>query len=204
MLTEAEILAVFDRLGVVSHGHFTCTSGQHTDTYVNKDRIYPHTSEISRLCEALAERFAADGVEVVLAPAVGGCILSQWVAHHLSRLTGTTVLATYADKGSNGTFVLKRGYDALVRGKRILIIEDNLTTGGSVRQVVVLSRAEYADVVGVGALCNRGNLTASDVGEVPRLETLVTIDLQTWECEDCPLCERGEPTDGGLGKGAKR
>ncbi|MBI5630876.1 MAG: phosphoribosyltransferase [Elusimicrobia bacterium] len=202
-MSQNEILEMLSGIGAVITGsHIVYTSGKHGSAYVNKDAIYPHTRETSRLCRALAERFAQDGVEAVLAPAVGGVILSQWVAHHLTELKGREVLGLYAEKSEDGrSFVIKRGYDRLLAGRRILVVEDVLTTGGSVRKVVDGARALGAVIIGVAALCNRGGVLARDLGEVPRLEALINISLESWEERDCPLCAKGEPVNTGVGKG---
>ena len=104
-MTAQETSELLARIGAVITGsHIVYTSGRHGTAYVNKDAIYPHTRETSRLCRAIAENFRGDAVEVVLGPAVGGTILSQWVAHHLSEITGREVLAVYADKGEGDAF----------------------------------------------------------------------------------------------------
>lgn len=174
-MTEKEILSTLTKVGAfITDSHIVYTSGKHGSMYANKDAIYPHTSTISSLCKALAEAFSEDQVDVVVAPALGGIILSQWVAHHLSQINQREVLAVYAEK-IEGTkdFVIKRGYDKLLPGKNILILEDVLTTGGSVRKVVELVRGLEGDIIGVGALFNRGNISPEDLGNVPKLVALV-------------------------------
>ena len=77
-MNEQEVLQVLGKVGAVITGsHIVYTSGKHGTAYANKDAVYPHTAETSRLCQAIAERFADDKVEVVIAPAIGGVILSQ-------------------------------------------------------------------------------------------------------------------------------
>jgi orotate phosphoribosyltransferase len=201
-LTEA--LEVFERCGVIlRNSHLVYTSGRHGSEYVNKDALYPQPEIISGLCKRIAERFAADQIEVVLAPALGGIILTQWIAHHLQALTGKTVLALFAEKAETPDgFVLKRGYEKLITGKRTLIAEDILTTGGSVKKVVSLADKLGAQVVAVAALCNRGGIQPAEIG-APVLFSLVEISLNSWSAQDCPLCKQGVPIHQSLGKGAK-
>ena len=85
--------------------------------------------------------------------------------------------------------------------KKVLVVEDVLTTGGSVKKVVEAVRALEGQVIGVGALCNSGNITANDLGNVPELLALVKISLESWEEKDCPLCQRQVPINTVLGKG---
>jgi len=187
---------------VVSDGHFVYTSGLHGNTYVNKDALYPHTVYVEMICEEFAIRFFNSDVDVVVGPAMGGIILSNRTAHHLCGFAGSKVLGVYAEKSADGSeFVIRRGYGALIPGKNVLVVEDILTTGGSVRKVVNAVRALGGNVVGVGAICNRGGVSASDVGDVPRLECLIDVKLDSWSPQDCPMCKSGVPVNTELGKG---
>ncbi|MBI1909156.1 MAG: phosphoribosyltransferase [Deltaproteobacteria bacterium] len=207
-MTEQEVLRILAKSkAVITGSHIVYTSGKHGTAYVNKDAVYPHTQETSLLCQTIAKKFAASGVEVVIAPVVGGVILSQWVAHHLSELTGREVLGVYAEKmeGGEGSgespFVIKRGYDKLIQGKKVLVVEDVLNTGGSVKKVVEATRAVGGDIIGVGALCNRGGVKPSDIGNVPELFTLVNLKLEAWDEPFCPLCAQKVPINTDIGKG---
>src|ERR1700735_5445275 len=103
-MSETEVLEVLQNAGVFKTGHFVFISGKHSETYVNKDALYPHTKEISKLCAEMARRFSEFNVEGVIGPAVGAAILSQWTAYHLSELNRREVFATYADKDGSGGF----------------------------------------------------------------------------------------------------
>jgi len=100
-----------------------------------------------------------------------------------------------------GKFVIKRGYDKLVAGKKVLIVEDVLTTGGSVKKVVEAVRAIGGEVVAVAALCNRGKVTSQMIGDVPELFSLINLDLQMYDETDCPLCQNNIPVNTNVGKG---
>lgn len=150
----------------------------------------------------MAEQFADDNVHVVIAPAIGGVILSQWTAHHLSEMNGREVLAVYAEKSASGdTFVIKRGYDKLIPGKNVLVVEDVLTTGGSAKQVIEATRVIGGNVVGLGVLCNRGAVTTQDVADVPKMTALVNVTLDAWDEASCPLCKQNVPVNTDVGKG---
>jgi orotate phosphoribosyltransferase len=143
-------------------------------------------------------------IDVVVGPVLGGIVLSQWAAHHLNqhRTSGET-LAVYAEKASDGRdkqFFFGRGYNQYIAGKNILVVEDVLTTGGSARQVIELVRGLGGNVIGLSALCNRGNVRSPDVGCVT-ISELVSIDLETYAPEDCPLCRENVPVNTELGKG---
>jgi len=204
-MNEQEVLQVLGKVGaVITDSHIVYMSGKHGTAYVNKDAVYPHTAETSRLCHAIAERFADDKVEVVIAPAIGGVILSQWTAHHLTEMNGHEVLGVYAEKSEGGNaFVIKRGYDKLIAGKNVLVVEDVLTTGGSAKKVIEATRAIGGNVVGLGVLCNRGGIMSQDMAEVPKLTSLVNVKLDAWDETTCPLCEQNIPVNTDVGKGCE-
>jgi orotate phosphoribosyltransferase len=197
------VIELLERLGaIITDSHVIYTSGRHGSSYVNKDALYPHTAETSLVCARLAEEFATLEVEVVAAPAVGGVIMSQWVAYHLTALRGKPVLAIYAEEsGIYGQRIFRRGYDELIPGKRVLVVEDVLTTGGSAQKVISAVRAAGGHVSALGALCNRGGLTAESLG-VPRMHALISLALESWHEQECPLCAAGVPVNTSVGKGA--
>lgn len=201
-MTETEVLGIFEKFGVLVDGHFLYRSGLHGRKYVNKDAIFPHVEIISRLCARIATEFRDDNIEVVIGPAIGGVIISQWVTFHLNNLVGHPggVLAVYAEKQPDGTFAIKRGYDKLVNGKRTLVVEDVMTTALSAKGVIDVSRAKGAIVKGLGLLWNRGGITPADVG-VAKLYALINRHLETWEPDECPLCRDEVPINSELGKG---
>ncbi|MBI4426946.1 MAG: phosphoribosyltransferase [Candidatus Magasanikbacteria bacterium] len=194
------ILALFESLGaILRNTHVVYTSGKHGNAYVNKDVIYPHTEAVYRLCFLMAKQLENAGIDVVAGPAMGGLILAQWVAFHLSQLTGREVLAVYAEKEGEG-FAFRRGQDKLIVGKRVLVVEDILTTGGSVKKVNATVRADEGHLVVVFALCNRGCVTCEMI-DSPLLYTLVDINLQSYEPDNCPLCHDGVPINMSVGHG---
>jgi|SRR3989344_939745 len=200
-MTEQEVLDILQKVGAFRSGHFVFTSGRHGDSYVNKDALYTHTHDLSRLCRAIAERFADKGIEVVIGPAVGAAILSQWVAYHLTDITGREVYAAFADKDGQGGFVVKRGYEKVVAGKKTLVVEDLTTTGGSLKKVVEVARETGADVVAAVVICNRGNVGKKDVGDPPEFVSLVKLELDSWSEGECELCERNIPINTDIGHG---
>lgn len=204
-MNDEHILQMFRDVGaIVTDSHFVYNSGRHSSVYINKDAVYVHTRIIAALCAEMARSYNADEIDVVVGPVMGGIVLSQWVAHALNerRTTGET-LAVYAEKEGTGDaqrFMLQRGYDRHIPNKNVLIVEDVLTTGGSVRRVVDLVRAHSGNVAGISALCNRGNVQSDAVGNVP-LTTLIAIPLETYPEEACPFCQQGIPINTTLGKG---
>ncbi len=204
-MNDAEIMQLFISCGaLVTNSHFVYNSGRHSSVYVNKDALYVYTGRIARLCALMARPYHADEIDVVVGPVLGGIVLSQWVAHALNqRRTYGETLAVYAEKDDEGAqkrFAFHRGYEHYIGGKNILVVEDVLTTGGSVRRVVELVRAHGGNVVGVSALCNRGGVQAQDVGGIP-VSSVITLNLDTYPADACPFCQEHVPINTALGKG---
>lgn len=174
----------------IQTGHFVFASGRHSDTYFAKIILTANPTSVSRACADLSYKINSV-VDVVVGPAIGGVILSNWLAYHLKRRQMRDVLAVYAEKADIG-FAIRPGFHSLLQGKRILVIEDVLTTGGSVRGVIEALKPCGVRVVGVGALLNRGGVTAMDLG-VPTIVSLLDQRLADWLPEDCPLCKAGIP-----------
>ncbi len=202
-MTESEVLDLLQKVGAFRSGHFVFTSGRHSGSYVNKDALYPYTHDTSKLCEAMAEQFRDKKIDVVVGPAIGAAILSQWVAYHLTKMNGREVYGAYADKDGQGGFILKRGYDQLVKGKRAIIVEDLTTTGGSIKKVVEVARAAGGNVVGAIAIVNRGDVTKGDIGNPGEFQSLVRLDLESWDASDCDLCKKGIPINTDIGHGGE-
>ncbi|HLL79522.1 MAG TPA: phosphoribosyltransferase family protein [Ktedonobacteraceae bacterium] len=204
-MNDPSIMRMFAEVGaIVSDSHFVYSSGRHSSVYVNKDALYLYPHTIVSLCRLMAQPYDANAIDVVVGPVLGGIVLSQWVAHHLTgrRDSGET-LAIYAEKGADSAekqFFFGRGYDRFIPGRNILVVEDVLTTGGSARQVIELVREHGGDVVGLSALCNRGNVQSADVGDVP-VRSLITLSLDTYAEDDCPYCKQDVPINTELGKG---
>lgn len=198
-MNQEEALRIFQETGALLEGHFVLASLRHSGQYMNKDAIYAHPNQVSRLCWGIALAFIDCPIDVVAGPEKGGIILSQWTAHHLIESAGQKVQAVYAEK-DHDDFVFRRGYDKLVTGKRVLLVEDVITTGGSVKKVIDAVRALGGNPIGLGALCNRGAVQAEALG-VPILHALARLDFPIWAPDKCPLCEQGVPVNNEVGKG---
>ena len=129
-----DVVQILKDAGAILEGHFIGNSGRHLALYMNKDAFLPRTDIVSQICLMFAELDKDIDVDVVVGPAIGGIPLSIWTAHHLSEITGKRILSIFTEKTPENGQILKRGYDQLVKGKRVLAVEDTVTTGGSVKK----------------------------------------------------------------------
>lgn len=182
MITADEVLEIFEESGALLKGHFRLTSGKHSNRYMQCAKVLQYPQHAGRLGEELAENWKDKGIDVVIGPAMGGIL----VAHEVGRVLGTKVLFTERE---NGVMTLRRGFE-LKPGQKVLVVEDVITTGGSVKEVLEVVRELDAEPVGVGVLVDRSGGNA-DFG-LP-LFSLLQIQIETFEPDNCPLCAEGIP-----------
>ena len=173
---EAELRA----RGALLRGHFNLSSGRHSDRFIQKFRILEDPALVEPLAGAIAKHFAAEHPTLVVSAAVGGIILGYEVA----RALGTK--AVFVEK-QDGVPVLRRAF-RIAPQDRVLVVEDVVTTGGSVREVLALVRAAGAQIVGVGAIVQRGEAQFG----VPA-HALLQMTIVSYEAAECPQCRAGEP-----------
>ncbi len=181
MMTREEIIAVFKEKEVMLEGHFLLTSGRHSDKYMQCAKLfqYPEVSEL--ICKQLAEQFADRKIDLVVGPAIGGIIM----AYEVSRQLG--VKNIFAER-ENGKMTLRRGF-TVEPGTKILVTEDVVTTGGSVKEVIALLKDLGAEVVGVGSVVDR-SAGAVDFG-VP-FRAVLSMEVKSYGPDECPICKAGE------------
>lgn len=164
-------------------GHFLLTSGLHSPMYVEKFNVLQHPESTEKLCRELADRFKNDHIQTVVGPMTGGILL----AHEVGKALGTRAIFTERE---NGRMTFRRGF-ALEKGERVLIVEDIVTTGGSVKEVIDVVRENGGVPVAVGMLVDRSGGKAN-FGDVP-YHALLHLDVTTYDPQNCPLCENGIP-----------
>jgi orotate phosphoribosyltransferase len=204
MTTNDETIALLKKTGaILTEGHFIGTNGGHLDTYINKDALYPHTKETSRIGELFAQKYKDLDIDVVAAPALGGIILSTWTAYHLSKLKKREILGVYTEKDQVKNQVFTRGYDKLVTGKNVLAIEDLTTTGGSVKKVVTSVRQAGGKVLAVCVMVNRNSKFVTEEAVGAPFSSLAVLTLPLYTALDCPMCKKNIPINTNVGHGKK-
>ncbi len=188
----SDAVALFERSGALLRGHFTYTSGRHGAEYLEKFRLLQDPEATTALCGLIAARFAGAGVELVAGPATGGIILAYEVARQLG------VRAVYAERGEAGNRVLRRGF-TVRPGERVLVVDDIVTTGGSVREMLACLAAAGGTVVGVGVL---GDRTGGRLDVAVPFFACLTVDFPSYAPAECPQCAAGIPVSAPRGSGA--
>ncbi|HLL60833.1 MAG TPA: phosphoribosyltransferase family protein [Candidatus Nitrosocosmicus sp.] len=199
-----DVVDILKKVGaVITDSHLVYTSGKHGSIYVNKDALYPHTNETSMIGKMFAEKYKDMDIDVVAAPALGGIILSQWTAYYLTQLKGKEVLGVYTEKTPEKEQIFTRGYDKLVKGKNVLVIEDLTTTGGSVKKVVDSVRQIGGNVAAVCVMVNRDpvNVTTETIGAP--FSSLGVLEASAVDEVDCELCKNNVPINTDVGHGRK-
>lgn len=181
-MNEAQVRQLLIDTGAILEGHFLLTSGLHSPLYVEKFQVLQYPQHTAALCAALAERFRDKNISVVVGPVTGGILL----AHEVGKNLGTRAIFTERE---NGMMTLRRGF-VIHPGERVLVVEDIVTTGGSVQEVLDVVKQARGEIVGVGMLVDRSGGKASF--GVPT-EALLHLSVPTHQPDQCPLCAKGVP-----------
>ena len=179
VLPPETLLVELERRGAILNGHFRLSSGRHSNQFVQKFRILEDPTLVSQVAEALVEQLRAEEIDVVVSAAVGGIILGYECARQLDTL------GIFVEK-EDGRPKLRRGF-SLEQGDRALVVEDVVTTGLSVREVMEVVRRHGAEVSAVGVIVRRAEI---DFG-VPTV-VLLDLPIESYAPEECPQCRAGE------------
>lgn len=174
---------------IITDSHFVGTSGRHMSAYINKDALTSHTKHTSDVGKLFALKFKNKNIEVVVAPAVAGIPLSQWTAYHLSQISKKEVLSVFTEKTPDNNQILKRGYDSLIKSKRVLIVEDITTTGSSVKKVIDSVKEAGGKVVAVCVMINRDPKLVNSKSVGAPFSSLGVFKVLSYDEKDCPLCK---------------
>lgn len=179
-MDRAEMERIFKQTGLMLEGHFLLTSGRHSNRYMQCAKLFQYPEYSEMICKDLAGRFAGQKIDLVVGPAVGGIIMSYEMARQFK------VPNIFAER-ENGVMTLRRGF-SIPEGAKVLVVEDVVTTGGSVREVMDIVAEAKAEVVGVCVVVDRSG-GKIDFG-VP-FEAAYETEIQSYEPSQCPLCEQG-------------
>lgn len=182
-MTKEQVLESFKKTGGLLQGHFILTSGRHSDTYMQCAKLFVDPIESQKLCEALSKMLTSFGADLIVSPAVGGIIMGYEVAKQLG------IKNIFAER-VDGKMTLRRGFE--LKDSKVIIVEDVVTTGGSVKEIIELVENAGSKVLAVASIVDRSN-GAVDFG-VPFVN-LLSVQVQSYPPEECPLCKSGVPTE---------
>lgn len=199
---ETKVISILKKVGaIITNSHIVLTSGRHTSAYINPDKILPHAEICSQLSKMFARKYKRKAIDVVVGPAYGGIIISQWVAYHLSKLKKKKVLSIFTEKTPDKHQLLERGFDKIVKGKKILIVEDITATGSSVKKVIENVKAAKGKIKAVCVIVNRDPEIVSSKTIGFSFSCLATFKIESYEEKDCPLCKKKVPINTAVGHG---
>lgn len=181
MLIQEEMLKIFEKTGGILKGHFILTSGRHSDTYMQCAKLFVDTESSELLCKSLAEKLADTKIDMVISPAVGGILMGYEMARQLK------VPNIFAER-QDGVMTLRRGF-ALPENANVLVVEDVVTTGGSVKEVIELVKNSKCNVSAVASIVDRSN---GNVDFGVKFVNLISMDVVSYEPENCPMCKEGK------------
>ena len=175
-----DYLKIFQDKGALLEGHFLLSSGLHSGQYLQCARVLENPTLTQQLSQDLASKFKDDRISVVIGPAMGGVIIS----YELARALG--VRAVFSER-ENGKMCLRRGF-SLSADDKVLIAEDVITTGLSVREVIELVASKGVELVGIASIVERSK---EKIDFPVKQESLLRIEVPTFSKETCPMCKKG-------------
>ncbi|WP_088555016.1 orotate phosphoribosyltransferase [Calderihabitans maritimus] len=181
-MSQEEILNMFTSCEALLEGHFLLSSGLHSNRYIQCAKVLQYPEYATKLARELAERFLGKGIKAVVGPALGGII----VAHEVARWLNARALFT---ERQDNFMTLRRGF-SIGQGEKVLVVEDVITTGGSVQEVIEVVQKSGGKVEGVGVLVDR---SGGHVRLDYPVESLLSLTVETFSAEECPLCRAGIP-----------
>ena len=181
-MKNTEVMEMFKKREAFLSGHFRLTSGLHSGHYLQCALVLQYAEDAAKLGEAIADHFKKEGITVVAGPAIGGII----IAYEVARALG--VRCIFGER-EEGRMKLRRGF-SVKNGEKVLLVEDVVTTGGSIKELAKIIKAAGGKIVGVGSIIDRSG-GKTDFGV--KFVNLMTLNIETFEEKDCPLCKEDIP-----------
>jgi orotate phosphoribosyltransferase len=179
-MTKEEIMDILGKTSAILSGHFELSSGLHSEQYIQCAVALQYPKYAAWFARAIADKFRTEMITTVIGPAIGGIVLAQEVA----KAVGARAIFTERQEGK---MILRRGFD-LTKNDRVLIVEDVITTGSTIEELIRLAKEREARLIGVASIVDRTNekLSFKD-----RFEYLVKIPIKNYSPDKCPLCKEG-------------
>lgn len=183
-MTQKEILGILEKTNALLTGHFKLSSGLHSNRYLQCALALQHPKYAEKLGKALADRFRGENTSCVAGPALGGIIIAHEVAKALKAR------CVFGEREpESGKMVFRRGF-RLTPQDRVLAVEDVITTGKSIKELIEAIRPSGAAIIGIGALANR---SFEEIDFRCPAQSLLKLDIKVYDPQNCPLCKEGIP-----------
>ena len=172
-----EVLDLLEWSGAILKGHFKLTSGRHSNQYIEKFRLLENPIALDKICSSMAELYKDKEIDLVVSAAIGGILIAGCVGRHLN------VKHIFSER-VNGNMLFKRGF-IIEKNQKVLIVEDIVTTGGSINELVKLLEEYNANIVGIASIIDRND--KKSFFKYP-YETLLNFPVESWiekECKEC-------------------
>jgi len=180
-MNEKEILKIFEEKKAILDGHFLLSSGLHSNRYIQCALVLQYPDIAEKLAKILAKNLIHSKIDVVVSPALGGIIIGQELARQLNSR------AIFTERVEE-VMTLRRGFE-IKKNEKVVVVEDVITTGKSTNEVIEVVKKSGGEVIYIACLVDRsGGKIKFDYPVV----SLLKIDVQTWQKENCPLCKEGK------------
>ena len=174
-MNRSEIIDVFKDTGALLDGHFILTSGRHSSSYFQCARVLQHPQYLTHFAEMIAEHFNKEKIDAVISPAIGGVVLGTEVGRIFKART------IFAER-KDGDMCIRRGFK-IEPGENILIVEDVITTGGSVREVMDQVINHKGTISGVGVMVDRSN---GSIALHPNQFSIIAMEAKSYGPNEVP------------------
>ena len=179
-LPKEELLQIFKQTDALLEGHFLLTSGLHSPQYFQCAKVLQYPKYLHLLAGEIAKHFEYSEIELVISPAIGGIVVGTEVGRIVPART------IFAER-ENGVMSLRRGFE-IKKGERVLVVEDVVTTGGSVNEIIRLVERAGAELAGVGYIVDRSNGKTTFNAKI---FSVLQMNVVTYTPDSCPLCKEG-------------
>ena len=177
-----KLLKLLKNTGAMMEGHFLLTSGRHSNIYIEKFRILENPISLNEICHSMAKVVIDEKIDIVLGAAIGGILIAGGVGRHLDK-------KHIFSERINGKMELRRGF-SINEGDKVLIVEDIITTGGSVFELIKLVERFKGEVTYIVNLVDR---SPKGINFHYSSTALLNLPSKSWELNDCPLCKKNVP-----------
>lgn len=184
MMNEKKVMAILQECDALMEGHFSYTSGRHGSMYFEKIKVAARPDLVTKLGEMTATLMqdVAERIDVVCAPAFGAIVFGFATAAAMGKPFA------FLQRDAGGKMGIRSGFRSVVENSRVLLVEDVVTTGGSVRESLEVLDGLGAETVITGLLVDR----TGGILQLPvPYRALLTVNAESWQPEDCPMCRNG-------------